>query len=148
MDAAELTWSAAGATVPLAETPKPTDIPDERPATVPTHVVTRAQIQADILSYESVMNELRSVADYLSEYSSDSIRATLGAAHDNLEEAAGTLRVLTAEPDEITWRRWRDVQRSLESVAFGKVPAHMARDVAGSAAQAITAMLHLLGGAA
>lgn len=97
MDAAELAWAATGAPGSLADTPKPTDIPDEHPASVPAHQVTREQLLADLATYESVMSELRSVADYLPEYTVEAIRTTLGAAHDNLEEAAGTIRALIGD---------------------------------------------------
>lgn len=147
MEGAEAAWSAVGATVPLADLPKPTDIPPENPTTVTPHKITRDEVVVDLETYEDVMTELRSFADYLSEYSSDAVRATLGRAHDNLEEAAGTIRALTQEPDEVTLRRWRDVERNLESVAEGNVPLHMAREVAAHAAETITAMLHLIGGA-
>lgn len=147
MEPEDLAWAATGATVPLSDLPKPTDIPEEHPTTVPPHTLTREQLLADLHTYDAVMDEIRSFIDYLPEYSADAIRATLGSAHDNLEEAAGTIRALIQEPDEASLRRWRDVERNLEAVAEGHVPAHVARDVAGHAAEAVTAMLHLVGGA-
>ena len=95
MNAAETAWAATGAPYPLAEVPKPTDIPDEHPATVGLHQLTPEQITADLTAYADVEAELRSVADYLPEYSSAAVHATLGRAHDNLEEAAGTIRALS-----------------------------------------------------
>jgi hypothetical protein len=78
----------------LAEVPKPTDIPDPNPTTVPAHQLL-GNVPADLTAYADVLVELRSVIDYLSEYTSDAVRRTLGRAHDNLEEAANTLRALT-----------------------------------------------------
>lgn len=147
MDAAELAWSATGAPGSLADTPKPTDIPDEHPTQVPAHALTREQLHADLDTYDAVMDELRTFGDYLPEYTAEAIRTTLGSAHDNLEEAAGTIRALIKEPDEVTLRRWRDTQRDLHAVAEGNVPAHMARDIAGKAAEAVDGMLQLIGGA-
>jgi len=75
--------------------PKPTDIPDPDPITVPAHQLLR-DVPADLTAYMDVLVELRSFIDHLSEYTSAAVKATLGRAHDNLEEAANTLRALTA----------------------------------------------------
>lgn len=96
MTAEEAAWAATGAPFPLAEVPKPTDIPAEDPTTVPLHQLTVEQLSADLSAYADVMVELRSFIDYLSEYRSDAVKTVLGRAHDNLEEAAGTIRALTA----------------------------------------------------
>jgi hypothetical protein len=95
MTAEEAAWDATGAPFALAEVPKPTDIHQEDPTTVPLHRLTVEQLLADLTTYTDVMVELRSFIDYLSEYRSDAVRAVLGRAHDNLEEAAGTIRALT-----------------------------------------------------